>query len=105
MYFETVMDESTEELEDAGYKLIDKSFEGILEITTSLETEQKLTRKLTEETDDYIQEIFIGLSIPVAIMVLVFAFSAAILVRFYKKQKDLWKMLSNEWKKSNMQWT
>ena len=104
MYFETVMDEITEELEEAGYKLLDKSFEGILEIMTSLKTEQKLTRKLTEETDDYIQEIFIGLSIPVAIMVLVFAFSTAILVRFYKKQKDLWKMLSNEWKKSNMQW-
>ena len=104
MYFETVMDESTEELEDAGYKLIDKSFEGILEIMTSLETEQKLTRKLTEETDDYIQGIFIWLSISVAITVLVFAFSTAILVRFYKKQKDLWKMLSNEKKKSNMQW-
>ena len=94
MYFKTVMDEITEELEEAGYKLLDKSFEGILEIMTSLETEQKLTRKLTEETDDYIQGIFIGLSIPVAIMVLVFAFSAAILERFYKKkQKNLWKML------------
>ena len=104
MYFETVMDEITEEWEEAGYKLLDKSFEGILEIMTSLDAEQKLTRKLTEETDDYIQGIFIGLSSPVAIMVLVFAFSTAILVRFYKKQKDLWKMPSNEWKKSNMQW-
>jgi len=49
---------------------------------TSLETEQKLTRKLMEKSDDYIQGICIGLSISVAVMVLVFASSAAILVRF-----------------------
>ena len=69
VYFEAVMDEITEELEKARYKLLDKSFEGILEIMASLETEQKLTRKLTEETDDYIQGIFIGLLMLVAIMV------------------------------------
>ena len=44
---------------------------------------------MTEETDDCIQGIFIGLSIPVAIMVLVFAVSAAMLVRFYKKTERL----------------
>ena len=85
VYFETIMDEITQELEEAGYKLLDKSFEGILEILTSLETEQKLARKLKEETDAYIREIFIRLSIPLASMVLIVTIGAVFLVRFYQK--------------------
>ena len=52
---------------------------------SNVHSASRLARKLTEETGDYIQGIFIGLSIPVAIMALVFVFDAAILVRFYKK--------------------
>ena len=71
IYFDSIMDSITQELENAGYKLLDKSFEGILEILTSLETDQNLARKLQEETDAFNQAIFIALAILVALSIII----------------------------------
>ena len=71
IYFDSIMDSITQELENAGYKLLDKSFEGILEILTSLETDQNLARKLKEETDAFNQAIFIALAILVALSIII----------------------------------
>ena len=83
IFFNSIMDTITKELEIAGYTLLDKSFEGILELLTSLEAEQEITRGILEKSEEIIHAILFAFSIPIGLSAMCLIITAIFLRRLY----------------------
>jgi hypothetical protein len=82
-YFNSIMETVAKELECAGYTLLDKSFEGIIEAIAMLQADQRVNRIMVQGAEELIYAVLIALSIPIILVIMGLVAAAVYMRRFY----------------------